>query len=156
MLRVYACITQQHDLRLVALAGLICLLASYAAFSLAGRATASSMRGRAAWIVAGGVATGAGVWATHFIAMLAFQPDMPVGYAVDRTILSIVIAALMSGLGLAIATTQGRTARILGGLVIGAGIGAMHYTGMSALHLPGALVYDPVLAAASLVIGMGL
>ena len=155
MLRVYACITQQHDLRLVALAGLICLLSAYAAFSLAGRAVEASARGRFAWIVAGSVATGSGVWATHFIAMLAFQPDMPVSYAIDRTILSIVIAALVSGLGLAIATMPGLATRILGGLVIGAGIGGMHYTGMSALHLPGDLIYDPTLAIASLIIGMG-
>jgi diguanylate cyclase (GGDEF)-like protein/PAS domain S-box-containing protein len=156
MLRVYACVTQQHDLRLVALAGLICLLAAYTAFSLAGRAIEASRRGRIAWIATGGLVTGSGVWATHFIAMLAFQPDMPVSYAVDRTLLSIVIAALVSGLGLAIAMVPRTDARILGGLVIGAGIGAMHYTGMSALHLPGELVYDPGLTIASVVIGMGL
>jgi len=154
MLRVYACITQQHDLRLVALAGLICLLASYTAFSLAGRAVEASRRSRLAWITTAGVATGSGVWATHFIAMLAFQPDLPVSYALDRTILSIVIAALVSGLGLAIAMIPWLATRILGGLIIGAGIGAMHYTGMSAVHLPGELVYDATLQNASWAIGM--
>ena len=154
MLRVYACITQQHDLRLVALAGLICLLASYTAFSLAGRAVEAPRRSRAAWIMTAGLATGSGVWATHFIAMLAFQPDLPVTYAIDRTVLSIVIAALVSGLGLTTALSPWRSARILGGIVIGFGIGAMHYTGMSAVQLPGTLVYDPTLTIASFVIGM--
>jgi len=156
MLRVYACITQQHDLRLVALAGLICLLASYTAFSLAGRAVEASRRSRLAWIATAGVATGSGVWATHFIAMLAFQPDLPVTYALDRTILSIVIAALVSGLGLAVAMIPFLATRILGGLIIGAGIGAMHYTGMSAVHLPGELVYDDALRTASWIIGMAV
>ena len=156
MLRVYACITQQHDLRLVALAGLICLLASYTAFSLAGRAVEASRRSRLAWIATAGVATGSGVWATHFIDMLAFQPDLPVTYALDRTILSIVIAALVSGLGLAVAMIPFLATRILGGLIIGAGIGAMHYTGMSAVHLPGELVYDDALRTASWIIGMAV
>ena len=155
MFRVYACITQQHDLRLVALAGLICLLAAYTAFSLAARAVQASRRARFAWITTAGLATGSGVWATHFIAMLAFQPDLPVTYALDRTVLSIVIAVLLSGLGLAVAMMPWRAARILGGLIIGAGIGAMHYTGMSAVHLPGTLIYDPALATASLIVGMG-
>jgi len=154
MLRVYSCITQQHDLRLVALAGLICLLASYTAFSLAGRAVEAPRRLRLAWIMTAGVATGSGVWATHFIAMLAFQPDMPVTYALDRTILSIVIAALVSGLGLTIAMAPWLATRILGGLIIGAGIGAMHYIGMSAMRLPGTLVYDETLHTASLIVGM--
>ena len=155
MFRIYACITQQHDLRLVALAGLICLLATYTAFSLAARAVQASRRSRLAWITTASVATGSGVWATHFIAMLAFQPDLPVTYALDRTALSIVIAALLSGLGLAVAMMPWLGARILGGLIIGAGIGAMHYTGMSAVHLPGTLIYDPVLASASLIVGLG-
>ncbi|MDB5360351.1 MAG: putative signaling protein [Rhodospirillales bacterium] len=156
MFRVYACITQQHDLRLVVLAGLICLLASYTAFSLAGRAVEASRRLRFAWIITAAVASGSGVWATHFIAMLAFQPDLPVTYAIDRTILSILIAVLISGLGLAVAMSPWRATRVLGGLIIGAGIGAMHYTGMSAVHLSGALIYDPTLATASLVIGMAM
>ena len=156
MLRVYACITQQHDLRLVVLAGVICLFATYTAFSLIGRAVAASARGRSAWIAAGGIATGSGVWATHFIAMLAFQPDLPVTYAIDLTVLSIVIAIVVSSLGLHLAMSPRPTSRFLGGLVIGAGIGAMHYTGMSALRLPGELVYDPAMVAASLIIGMAL
>jgi len=155
MFRLYACITQQHDLRLVALAGLICLLAAYTAFSLAERAVEASRPSRVVWIMTAGVATGSGIWATHFIAMLAFQPDLPVTYALDRTILSILIAIVVSGLGIAVAMIPWRTTRILGGMIIGAGIGAMHYTGMSALHLPGSLIYDARLGVASLIIGIG-
>jgi diguanylate cyclase len=156
MLQVYACITQQHDLRLVALAGLICLLAAYTAFSLAGRAAAASRRAKLAWIMTAGLATGCGVWATHFIAMLAFQPDLPVTYGLNRTLASVVIAVALSGLGLAMALMPGIGMRLLGGLVIGAGIGAMHYMGMSALHLPGEIIHDPVLMAASTGIGLAL
>jgi diguanylate cyclase (GGDEF)-like protein/PAS domain S-box-containing protein len=156
MLEVYACITQQHDPRLVALAAIICLVATYTAFSLMGRAAEASRRTRSAWIAMGGIATGAGVWATHFIAMLAFQPDLPVGYEIERTILSIVIAVVVSGLGLTLVLSRSTPARLLGGAVIGAGIGAMHYTGMAAFHVPGTLTFDVGLRSASLVIGVVL
>ena len=114
MLRVYACLTEEHDLRLVVVAGLICLFATYTAFSLMARA-GSQFPGRRhsdhtnltrthlAWIIAAGFAAGSGIWSTHFIAMLAFAPNLPMGYALGPTVLSIVIAAIVAGLGLAIA-----------------------------------------------------
>ena len=154
MLRVYACITQEHDLRLVLLAGLICLFASYTAFSLLGRAGEATQRSRLAWLVAAAFATGSGVWATHFIAMLAFQPHLPAAYEIGRTILSILIATVIAGFGLAISLGERKPARSLGGAVIGIGIGAMHYVGMSALLVPGRLDYEPGLVLASLVIGI--
>ncbi|GGF36254.1 bifunctional diguanylate cyclase/phosphodiesterase [Aliidongia dinghuensis] len=153
MLQVLACITQQHDLRLVALAAFICVLATYTAFTLVGRAQEAPPRGRAAWITTAAVATGSGVWATHFIAMLAFEPDLPVSYMVDRTILSIIIAVLISGVGLGIAMSQRLDLRLLGGFVTGAGIGAMHYTGMWAVRLPGVLTYNLGPLSASLIVG---
>jgi diguanylate cyclase (GGDEF)-like protein/PAS domain S-box-containing protein len=156
MLDVYSCITQQHDLRLVALAAVICLFATYTAFSLMGRAAEASRRTRSAWIAMSGIATGAGVWATHFIAMLAYQPDLPVSYEIAATILSIVIAVLVSGFGLAFVLSRRISRRFLGGAIIGAGIGAMHYVGMSAFHVPGILIFDQGLRGASLIMGITL
>ncbi len=66
--------------------------------------------------------------------MIAFQPNMPVGYAVGPTMLSILIAMLISGLGLAVSMMRRIGMPLLGGAIIGAGIGAMHFVGMSALR----------------------
>jgi diguanylate cyclase (GGDEF)-like protein/PAS domain S-box-containing protein len=154
MLQVYNCITQQHDLRLVIVAGFICFLAAYTAFSLVGRAVEAGPKARAWWIGAGAVATGSGVWATHFIAMIAFQPNMPVGYAFGPTLLSILVAILISGLGLAVSMMRRIGMPLLGGAVIGAGIGAMHYVGMSALVVPGTVQYDKAYVIAALLIGI--
>ena len=123
MLQVYDCITQQHDLRLVIVAGFICFLASYTAFSLIGRAVEAGPRARVWWIGAGAFATGSGVWATHFIAMIAFQPNLPAGYQVGPTLLSILVAVLISGLGLAVSMMRKIGMPLLGGAIIGAGIG---------------------------------
>jgi diguanylate cyclase (GGDEF)-like protein/PAS domain S-box-containing protein len=154
MLQVYTCITQQHDLRLVIVAGFICFLASYTAFSLLGRAIEAGARARIWWIGAGAFATGSGVWATHFIAMIAFQPNMPVGYLLGPTLVSILIAILISGVGLAVSMMRSIGMPLLGGAIIGAGIGAMHYVGMTALVVPGIVRYDTTFVVASLLIGI--
>jgi len=154
MLQVYNCITQQHDLRLVIVAGFICFLAAYCAFSLLGRAVGASRKARVWWIGAGAVATGSGVWATHFIAMIAFQPNLPAGYQAGPSALSILVAVLVSGLGLAVSMMRRIGMPLLGGAIIGAGIGAMHYIGMSALVVPGVVLYDTPYVVASLLIGM--
>ena len=71
MYQVLYCLGYEHDLRLVALAGVVCLLACAVAVSLFHRARASRGRTRFKWITLDAVAAGCGIWATHFIAMLA-------------------------------------------------------------------------------------
>ena len=62
MFRVLTCLTGEHDLRLVVLAGLVCFLASYAAINLFNRARATARRARAIWVTGAGLATGFGIW----------------------------------------------------------------------------------------------
>ena len=74
MYQVLYCLTEEHDLRLVALGGAVCLLASAAAISLFHRARATHGLERLAWIGLDAAVSGCGIWATHFIAMLAYGP----------------------------------------------------------------------------------
>ena len=74
MYRVLTCLTTEHDWRLVVVAGLICFLSSLAAINLFHRARATKQIVRVNWIIAAGSAAGSGIWATHFIAMLAYDP----------------------------------------------------------------------------------
>jgi diguanylate cyclase (GGDEF)-like protein/PAS domain S-box-containing protein len=155
MFRVLTCLTGEHDLRLVALAGVICFLASGAAVSLMHRAATSSGRARAIWIATAGAATGCGIWATHFIAMLAYDPGVVVGYGVVLTILSLVAAIAVTSLGFALAVEgSARWSAPLGGAIIGVGVACMHYLGMSALELPGRVAWAPDLVAVSIVLGV--
>ncbi|MBI3708367.1 MAG: hypothetical protein HY246_11930 [Proteobacteria bacterium] len=157
MLRVYACLTQEHDLGLVVLAGLICLFASFGATSLISRSASASGRARYLWLAATAVVTGSGIWATHFVAMLAFRPNLPIGYDVALTVLSVLIAIGVTGLGFAIgmvADPRRSWAMPAGGAIIAIGIFSMHYTGMAAMHVPALVEYDMALVIASLVIGV--
>jgi NO-binding membrane sensor protein with MHYT domain len=155
MLRIYACLTEQHDLRLVLLAAVVCLFATNTAVSLFAHAAEATKRERAAWLAATAVVTGVGIWSTHFVAMLAYQPGLPLTYEPFLTVLSIVIAVAVTGVGVSVASMGGESWRaLLGGGVVGVGIFSMHFTGMFALQFPGRLYFDPALAAASLIVGV--
>ena len=133
MLTVYDCIANAHDLRLVGLAAVICALASFTAISLLHHVHGSTGQMRLVWLAVSATSTGFGIWATHFIAMLAFSPGLPTAYNIVLTVLSLICAILLTGAGLAVAViSQWRAAAWLGGAIVGGGIAAMHYTGMAA------------------------
>jgi signal transduction histidine kinase len=156
MTRVVAHITQAHDIRLVILAGVVCLLACVTAFDLIARGEgAHSRRDRLLWVAGAAAVSGCGVWATHFVAMLAYRPGVPLGYDLDATVLSVALAVTIIWLGCMVALAGGRWAAVGGGLA-GAGIGAMHYTGMAAMRAQAAISFDLPTVAVSLVLGVGL
>ena len=99
MFRVFSCLTEAHDGRLVVLAGVVCFLTSLAAISLFHRARATRGGTRAGWIVTAGTAAGCGIWATHFIAMLAYEPGIATGYDISLTMLSLAAAVGITGAG---------------------------------------------------------
>ena len=84
MFRVLTCLTVEHDWRLVGVAAVLCLFASLTAVNLFNRARATAGRARALWIIAAATATGFGIWATHFVAMLAYEPGIPIAYSLTR------------------------------------------------------------------------
>jgi diguanylate cyclase (GGDEF)-like protein/PAS domain S-box-containing protein len=154
MYAVLNCTIYQHDLRLVGLAAVICALASYTAISLLHHVRRSSGHMRRAWLAVSAISTGFGVWATHFIAMLAFSPGVPTAYNIALTGLSLVAAILLTGAGLAVAVESiAGSGAWLGGAMVGGGIAAMHYTGMAAFEIPGRIVWDPILVAVSIALG---
>lgn len=157
MLTVYNCIVNQHNLWLVLLAGTICLIASINAVSLLRHTRQAKNLMRLSWIAICGTSFGFGIWATHFVAMLAFSPNVPSAYDVPLTLASLLIAVAASALGFGTATSgTTRDHHLVGGAITGAGIAAMHYTGMAAFEVQGRLVWDERFIAASLVLGVTL
>jgi len=155
MFRVLTCLTQEHDWRLVLLAGLVCFLASIVAVNIFHRAIASHTRTRLIWIVIAGGAIGYGIWATHFIAMLAYDPGVATGYGVALTAGSLAAAMAITSGGFAFAANApGRWAAPIGGSIIGAGIASMHYLGMWALEVPGRVTWHPDLVLLSIALGV--
>ncbi|MED5593756.1 MHYT domain-containing protein [Janthinobacterium sp. P210006] len=151
----------QHAPGLVLLSLVIAIFTSWMAFQMTAysRAQASiSRRLHLLCLLAGSLALGCGVWAMHFIGMLAFELGTSVAYAPGLTLLSIVPSVAASFVALATISRRAVTAPLLlrSGLLVGLGIGAMHYTGMHAMRMGLSLRYDPLLFALSLCVAVAL
>jgi len=155
MLSVLTCIFVEHDLRLVVVAALVCATACSAAFgfhlkSLAATAAAT----RWAWMGLTGLVAGSGVWATHFIAMLAYQPNLPIGYEISLTVASLVVAVIGMGIGFAVPVIQPtRLVAAAGGALTGLSVAALHFTGIAAVRAQAHIEWDYRYVAASILIG---
>jgi diguanylate cyclase (GGDEF)-like protein/PAS domain S-box-containing protein len=157
MFKIYDCIATAHDLKLVALAAFICVLASLTAINLLRHARKSHGHMRDMWLAVSAISTGFGIWATHFVAMLAFTPGIPSGYNIVLTVLSLVAAILLTGVGLTVSLTPNwRHGPWLGGAIVAGGIAAMHYTGMAAFEIAGVILWDYTLVVTSIVLGAAI
>jgi PAS domain S-box-containing protein len=142
---------------LVALSVAVACFASYTALDLGGRIRQSREWTRRAWLTTAAIAMGGGIWSMHFVAMLAFVMPMPVSYDIGLTVLSLLVAIGVTGVGFYVIGTREATALQLAfsGLFMGSGIVAMHYTGMAAMRMAAALQYDQALVAVSFLIAAG-
>lgn len=155
MLDVIDSLLHQHDLRIVVLAAVVCILSSFACMSILSHARRVRGHMRQAWIAVAAITVGFGIWSTHFVAMLAHQTGFPTGYELSVTLISLAIAIVVCGGGLWIAGTGNRKSdHALGGAIVGIGISAMHYTGMNALLVGGEIGWDQGLIATSLLLGI--
>ncbi len=155
MYKVYTCLAVEHDLRLLVVAAAICLFVSTVGVSLFNRARAATGRTQLIWVVFVAMSSGFGVWATHFIAMLAYLPANQASYDPGLTLLSLALAVLVIGAGAAIALIgQSIWYAATGGAVVGLGFAAMHFCGITAVEHPLLIVAFPDHAYAALASGV--
>ncbi len=150
-------LTGYYEPTLVLLSILVAMFASYTALSLAMRVKASHGLAPRAWMAGGAFAMGSGIWAMHFIGMLAFRLPMPLGYDPAITFVSWLLPVVVSFLALWQVRHREISKRHLawGALLMGLGINAMHYTGMAGMRMDPAITYDPWLFLASVAIAIG-
>jgi diguanylate cyclase (GGDEF)-like protein len=141
----------------VAISCVVACLASFTALNLAGRLQAAEGLARRLWLLASALALGGGIWSMHFIGMLAMAMPMPMSYDPEVTLLSLLLAVVMTGLGLLMVCRLGPTVIGIGsgGIVVGLGIVAMHYVGMEAMRTPVMdIAYDRAWVSISVVIAL--
>jgi len=141
---------------LVALSVVIAILASGAALDLANRVTMARGRARALWLAGGAIAMGSGIWSMHYVGMLAFRLPVPVLYDVPTVLASLLAAVFASAVALFVVSRAalGLGRVLAGSSAMGAGIVAMHYTGMAAMRMPATITYNPVVFTLSVVIAI--
>jgi diguanylate cyclase (GGDEF)-like protein len=144
-----------YEISMVAVSVLIASIGAYAAFAFSERIRATHTPVvKWSWLICGALAMGTGVWAMHFVGMLAYLLPFSVTYDAFVTVLSIIPAVLAGGIALyATAGSKiGYRNIVLGGTCMGLGIGTMHYTGMAAMHMDAVMRYDPSLFALSILV----
>lgn len=147
---------QHYNHGLVLISLVVAILASYTALTLSLRIRLATGFASLTWLVGGGFAMGVGIWAMHFVGMLALSLPIPIVYDLSITLLSLLIAVVVSAFALRIASrehvTRGQLFRA--GIAMGVGICSMHYVGMFAIEITPAIRYDPFWVAASLAIAI--
>ena len=141
---------------LVLLSMLVAVAVSHTALRLAARVAGAKGSSAQLWLAGGAIAMGTGIWSMHFIGMLAFSLPIALSYDLTPTIGSLGLAIASSGFALKLASQPGGRVRLASGaLVMGAGICAMHYVGMTAVQVVPMIQYEPGLVVASAVIAVG-
>jgi NO-binding membrane sensor protein with MHYT domain len=148
--------TATYNPFLVVISALIAVLASYTALELASRVTASGGSSRKLWLVGGALAMGTGIWAMHFIAMLAFSIPIFISYNLAIVLVSLIATILACWQALYIVSRPRPSLMTLlaGSSSMGIGIAIMHYTGMAAMQMPATVRYQPGLFLLSVVIAV--
>jgi NO-binding membrane sensor protein with MHYT domain len=146
-----------HDPYLVALSILVACFASYTALDLDGHVAAARGLARCIWLAAAAITMGGGIWSMHFIGMLAFVMPIRMSYDIGLTIVSLLVAILVTGGGFYVISRQSASLShlVFSGIFMGLGIAAMHYTGMAAMQGNTEVSYDRLFVALSLVIAIG-
>jgi len=148
-----------YDPVLVGLSIVVAIFASYASLLVSQHVSSTTTAtSRRLWIAVGGLCLGIGIWAMHFVGMLAFSLPCSSSYDATITLLSTIPGILASTLALKIISrrTLSHAQLATGGLLLGAGIGAMHYSGMAAMRLNGLIRYDIKLFSLSILVAIVL
>ena len=157
---LHTALTTGYSTGLVVLSILVACLAAYAALSVAGRIRASE-KPNWRWWVTGTLTMGGGVWAMHFIAMLALRLPIRVNYNVLITVASTV-PSLVASTAVLYVISRPRIHNwelLASGTMMGIGIGAMHYLGMAAMAGIGReliMFFEPRLFVLSLIVAIVL
>ena len=133
-----------YDLLLVALSIGVAIVAVYVSVDLASRIQQAPAAQKRDWLFAGALVLGMGIWTMHFVGMLALHAPVRLGYDLIITLASMLPAILAAGIALHLMQRPVLTPknRLLGGLAMGAGIGAMHYAGMAAMIMSPPIRYN--------------
>lgn len=141
----------------VAVSILLAVFSSFATLHVAEQIGQTPRRApRMAWLAGGALSMGCGIWAMHFVGLLAFDLPCAVAFDAPLTLASIVPGMLASAAALWTVSLPRRDTRtlLLGGLLFGAGIGGMHYSGMAAMRLDGLVRYDPTVFSVSWIVAV--
>jgi len=143
------------DSGLVIASVFIAFLASFSALDTVARVMDSRGMKALLWLIGGGAAMGIGIWSMHFIGMMAMHFNMPMRYNPSETVFSIVVAVFGSIIALWAVFRHNQftlTNLLLGSIILGTSVVAMHYTGMAGLRINQPIIWNKTPVIMSIVI----
>lgn len=141
---------------LVVIAGAVCLFGTWVGMRHFARARATEGATRVGWLFMAAVGTGAALWASTYISILALDPSLNSGFDLVPVMITLPIAILACLVGFEIGSRHFTLAPEVGGLVMGIGILAMHYIGLRAWHTGGTTQWNAYGLGMTLLLGLGL
>jgi diguanylate cyclase (GGDEF)-like protein len=156
MLTILSCLPHDHDPLYVLSAVFVCAIGAGLTSNLFHKVALERDFGRKATLtLLTGMTAGSTVWTTHFVSMLGLRLSFPYSYSVDGTLISLCLAIVLSSVAVLIAGSgPSLLPRVVGGIVLGSGIAAMHYVGISALTFDGQMTFDMATVALSCALGV--
>jgi len=129
-------VTYTHNTSLMLVAILVSVVAAFTGLALTNNIVHLAENTRKTLVTMSSVVIGGGIWTMHFVAMLANEFSVPVGYDVVYTLGSGLVSILVVGVALLILHYSTRTTTVLSlaGVILGAGIVLMHFIGMSGIR----------------------
>ncbi|MCH5517499.1 putative bifunctional diguanylate cyclase/phosphodiesterase [Pseudomonas syringae] len=146
-----------HNLFLVALAYGVACAACFATLDIADRVIqVDALKSRRLWKALGALCLAGGVWAMHFISMLAFQAPLKIAYDLSITLISLLIVLITALVAMRALTIPELTLKrcLISAVVMGIGISVMHYLGMSAMRSTATQYYEPRMFALSILVAV--
>jgi NO-binding membrane sensor protein with MHYT domain/serine phosphatase RsbU (regulator of sigma subunit) len=147
----------KYDLFLVIFSIIIAIFASYTTLELTGRMTPKNGENiRLGWLIGGSLTMGTGIWAMHFIAMLAYHLPVAIAYDLPIVIVSWLAAVIASGIAF-YSLHRGFAhwfSLLIPGTLMGSGIGSMHYIGMAAMRVPAEMHHNYWIVALSVLVAV--
>ena len=141
---------------LVLVAGSVCLFGTWVGMRHFARARATEGSTRVGWLFMASVGTGAALWASTFISILALDPSLNSGFEPIATGAVLLLAILACLIGFEIGSRHFTLAPEAGGLVMGAGILGMHFIAFRGWHIAGTVEWNVYGIAVTFVLGLGL
>src|SRR5579863_4351105 len=143
----------EQNLLLIGMAAMLCITGATATSRFFRRMTVVQDVPRYAWLLLTSLASGVTIWCTHFVAMLGYHPGVALNFNWPITGLSLALAVTGSAAAFLIAggARASRARAVAGGIVLGLAISSMHYLGMTAVQMPGMMMWNWPLVALSVV-----
>jgi signal transduction histidine kinase len=162
MPQILSCITNDHDPFFLALAAFICIGTTASAFVMMHRSTHIAVYRRAVvWQLSAGMISAIGLWATHFVAMIAFDADVFARFTLSSAFLSLgVSVVLQSFIAWRLGYDHFKKRMTLPywawGMISGLSVAAMHFTGMSGFHVSAMVLWNEPMVITSVLAGCAI